>query len=655
MRSIRIKKINFHIKQGEEQLKQELNNYCEETSLKYISARIKKRHNDFTINAVKDAQGRTINKQELIEEEYVKYYSNLYDYKEDDAPSHYEMLENWTVTRDSTWDNLENEFTTQEILEVIKQLNPHKSPGPDGIPNLFYITHKEKLAPILASAFNDTLRNPHLISKNYKEGLIITIPKKGDPELIKNRRPITLANCIYKIHSKLINNRIIPILTKVINHNQKGFVPGRFIIDNIISMNELINYCNDKRINGIITLYDFEKAFDSISHGSILRSLQHINIPTNIINLIMNLLTKSEARIEINGRTTIPFEIKRGVKQGDPLSPTLFVLVIEALARKILQDDRITGLPLNNSDHREKFQSFADDSASMVPDSQQLELVLQHFNSFCKATSSKLNIDKSSSILIGNPDNTNQRIPISTNPERYLGYFFTGKGITRKIPEILNTIRSSLVLWKTTDSTIKTKTNILKAFALSKLTYYSYVENFKEEELNQINKLVEWFLSAPNTKMLVDFKITPKLSPTAKKDQEVNADYANHRFHKEYFEWNYKAIDYDLTRSFAYRNLMALILHNIWIWICNQIYSEDPLTDESLSYSSLLKKWHKLATLEYIKKAKDLKNLSAKDHNNFKDPKILLTSTIKLRKTTANYYCIPESSLPNIISFDQFI
>ncbi|EAL61386.1 hypothetical protein DDB_G0292060 [Dictyostelium discoideum AX4] len=265
------------------------------------------------------------------------------------------MLENWTVTRDSTWDNLENEFTSQEILEVIKQLNPHKSPGPDGIPNLFYITHKEKLAPILASAFNDTLRNPHLISKNYKEGLIITIPKKGDPELIKNRRPITLANCIYKIHSKLINNRIIPILTKVINHNQKGFVPGRFILDNIISMNELINYCNDKRINGIITLYDFEKAFDSISHGSILRSLQHINIPTNIINLIMNLLTKSEARIEINGRTTIPFEIKRGVKQGDPLSPTLFVLVIEALARKILQDDRITGLPLNNSNHREKF------------------------------------------------------------------------------------------------------------------------------------------------------------------------------------------------------------------------------------------------------------------------------------------------------------
>ncbi|KAN0006782.1 hypothetical protein ACTFIU_004973 [Dictyostelium citrinum] len=82
---------------------------------------------------------------------------------------------------------------------------------------------------------------------------------------------------------------------------------------------------------------------------------------------------------------------------------------------------------------------------------------------------------------------------------------------------------------------------------------------------------------------------------------------------------------------------------------------EDLLTDEILSYSSLLKKWHILATLEYIIKAKVLKNLSAKDHNNFKDPKTLLTSMIKLRKTTANYYCIPESSLTNIISSHQFI
>ncbi|KAN0028668.1 hypothetical protein ACTFIV_010517 [Dictyostelium citrinum] len=72
-------------------------------------------------------------------------------------------------------------------------------------------------------------------------------------------------------------------------------------------------------------------------------------------------------------------------------------------------------------------------------------------------------------------------------------------------------------------------------------------------------------------------------------------------------------------------------------------------------HTAPFKKWHKLATLEYIKKVKELKIVSVKDHNNFKDPKILFTSTTKLRKTTANHYCIPESSRPNIISFDQFI
>ncbi|KAN0032740.1 hypothetical protein ACTFIV_006660 [Dictyostelium citrinum] len=98
------------------------------------------------------------------------------------------------------------------------------------------------------------------------------------------------------------------------------------------------------------------------------------------------------------------------------------------------------------------------------------------------------------------------------------------------------------------------------------------------------------------------------------------------------------AIDYDLSRSFTYKNLIALILHNIWIWICNQLYSDIPPTDITLSYNSLLKKWHKLATLEYIKKANELKIVSAKDHNNFKDPNILLTLTTKLRKITANQY-----------------
>ncbi|EGC39187.1 hypothetical protein DICPUDRAFT_86210 [Dictyostelium purpureum] len=330
--------------------------------------------------------------------------------------------------------------------------------------------------------------------------------------LIKNRRPITLANCLYKIQSKVINNRLQTILPDIINPNQKGFTGGRKITDNTMTVNEIIKYCIKNKLPGIITFYDFEKAFDSISHDAIYRTLLHIQVPTKLTNLIMQLLTNSFAKIEINGKNTDKFIIGRGVKQGDPLSPTLYVMVIEALARSILEDKSIIGLPLDNTNRRIKFQGFADDSSSMVHNNDQLNLVLQHFNQFCTATSSKLNIDKSVSITINNPDTTNSVIPISNKPERYLGYYFTGTGIHRKLPEILNSIRSSLSLWKTTSNSIKTKVNILKSFALSRITYYSYIEEFNDDEIKEINKIADWFLSAPNNKSPNGFKVFKLMS-----------------------------------------------------------------------------------------------------------------------------------------------
>ncbi|KAM9960200.1 hypothetical protein ACTFIW_009326 [Dictyostelium discoideum] len=164
-----------------------------------------------------------------------------------------------------------------------------------------------------------------------------------------------------------------------------------------------------------------------------------------------------------------------------------------------------------------------------------------------------------------------------------------------------------------------------------------------------------WIHERTRSNNLTTNKIKPIIPQNMKKDHEVNIDYANLRFHNEHFEWGYKCINYDLSRTFAYRNIMALIIHNIWGWICNQLYSEEPSEVEKLSYSNLLNKWYKLATLEYIKKAKDLKINLSKDPNNFKDPNDYLKQITKLRKLTCKVYCIPESVLPNIISFDQFI
>jgi hypothetical protein len=453
------------------------------------------------ITAINDEQGVTHTIQSKILESFQKYYAKLFAAQPDDHLIHQQLLDNIKVIQDHNWFGLDAPFTIQEVIDAIKGMHPNKSPGPDGITNQFYINHAKQLAPLLVAAYNDLMDNPEVIDPDFLLGYTITLFKSGNPLEIGNRRPITLLDTDLKIISKIINSRIVPIVKQVVNHNQKGFVPGRFIIDNIISMNEIIQYLNARGITGILTMYDFAKAFDSISHSSIERTLKHIGIPTKLIAMIMTLLKDSTAQILVNGVPTDSFYIRRGVKQGDPLSPTLFVLVVECLAAAINNDKRLTGLPMNDGPQREKFQLFADDSLSLAPNYKQQSIIIEYFQLFCKATSSKLNLDKSISIIIGNPKDIQHYPPAiqsATEAERYLGYFFTNKGIERRMPKILQSIKASLILWKSSGTTIKTKTTILNTYALSRLVYYSYIEEFTDDEIDQINKLITWFMSAPN-------------------------------------------------------------------------------------------------------------------------------------------------------------
>ncbi|KAM9941469.1 hypothetical protein ACTFIT_008015 [Dictyostelium discoideum] len=476
---------------------------------KYLSAILNKRSKDAKIESIQ--YGNIITSDpDQIENAFVEFYTNLYSLQICCPITHQLMLNTWPIIKNEYWNGLDSPFIQEEVEAAIKTCNPNKSPGPDGVTNAFYINHLNQVKPILTTLFNDILENPHHITTEFTEGLIHTIYKKGNPLLISNRRPITLLNTDYKILSKVINARLLRILPFIINNNQTGFVPHRFIIDNIININELINYLKSKNLPGIITLFDFFKAFDSISHDSIKRTLIHIGIPIKLINLIHKLLSDSQAKISINGKTTRKFDIKRGVKQGDPISATLFVIVIEILARTINADNSIIGLPISpNPQIKIKFTQFADDSTTYNINYEQQQQSIKHFDNFCASTSSSLNFDKSAIIEI-NPHKItdkhiinnipqSKRIPITKKDqsERVLGYFFNHNGLHRKLPETMKTLIKSLVLWKTSGTTLKTKTTIINTYSLSPITYLSYLEEFTKDEEIQINKLISWFMNSP--------------------------------------------------------------------------------------------------------------------------------------------------------------
>ena len=453
-----------------------------------------------------DNKGNEIHDNNKISNEVYSFYSNLYSSKEQDIVD-VELTEildpDTPKLSDAQANSLEGYITLREAGEVLYKMENNKSPGSTGFSSEFFKFFWKDLGNFLVNSLNYSFDQREL-STTQKEGIITCIPKGNkSKKYIKNWRPISLLNISYKIGSGCIANRFKNILEIIIDLDQSGFVSGRFIGDNIRLLYDVINFSKEQNKTGLLLLIDFEKAFDSVAWSFIKKSLVYFNFKNDIIQWIETFYKRIKSTVIINGNPTPWFPIERGCRQGDPISPYIFLICSEVLAHMIRQNKNIKGYSLFEKEI--KISQLADDTSLFLDGSQEsFEYCVRTILEYAKYSGLAMNFDKTKVVWIGceHPPDTIYlpELNFDWNPETFtvLGIEFTAElkditdiNINKKITDMTKDLNN----WSKRNLTPFGKIVVLKSLILSKIVHIlTSLPSPSKKLIKELNSLFYNFL-----------------------------------------------------------------------------------------------------------------------------------------------------------------
>ena len=259
------------------------------------------------------------------------------------------------------------DFTSKEIETALKQMAPLKSPGPDGMPPLFYQSYLSLLGEDIVQGVLEYL-NSGSLPPSLCHSFINLIPKVESPKYISEYRPISLSNVLYRILAKVLANRLKKIMSQLISKHQSAFMLDRLITNNILvafeTLHYMRNHCTGK--TGFMALkLDISKTYDRVEWVYMQQVLVKMGFHDCWVKLMMERITSATYSVLINGEPHGHIIPTRGLHQGDPLSPYLFLMCTEGLHGIIssaTSKDEIRGVSICRSEPRITHLLFADDS-----------------------------------------------------------------------------------------------------------------------------------------------------------------------------------------------------------------------------------------------------------------------------------------------------
>ena len=356
----------------------------------------KNRWNVNKILMLDDDFGNVLTSHEEIATAATDYFKELLGTSIDCKPF------DWNITlpqlSSSQQDFLCTSFSNDDILKAFKRMGKKKSPGPDGLTPEFFLAAWGLIGDDVVRGikyFFDTLELPRSINS----AAISLVPKCDNPSRMQHFRPISCCNTLYKCIAKLLAGRIQKIIASLISINQSAFVPKRLIGDNIMLIQALCkDYHRQDGVPRCAFKLDIHKAFDSLNWDFLFTALDKMRFPDLFIRWIKKCISGCMLSVKINGVLEGYFQCKSGLRQGDPLSPYLFVLSMEILTiylNTTLQNCESFVFHWRTKQLKLSHVIFADDIFVFCKGEQaSIKILLDSVSHFCDCSGLKLNKEK---------------------------------------------------------------------------------------------------------------------------------------------------------------------------------------------------------------------------------------------------------------------
>ena len=374
--------------------------------------------------------------------------------------------------------SLELPVSPDEIRNAMSSLATNKSPGIDGLPVEFYRRFWTLVADDLMDVYREVLSSGRL-GASQRTGVIRLLYKKGDRCDLRNWRPITLLTTDYKILAKALPTRLSRDMPTVIHGDQTCSVPGRSIRDSCRLLQDVVDYCEAIDQEAAFVSLDQEKAFGRVDWSYLDRVLTAMNFGPVFRSYVSTLYNGISSRVVVNVWLSRRIRPTRGVRQGCPLSPILYVLIAETLG-SLIRSSTVFGLPLPASVDRLKVIQYADDTTVVASSDTDFAVLEDCLSTYQEGSGAKLNIAKSRGLFFSSwreRSDSPLSLTWTAGSIKILG-IVVGPSASLNLVNWQSAIDKTLAVfraWQHRDLSIGGRALVARAFATSKLWYVAQV------------------------------------------------------------------------------------------------------------------------------------------------------------------------------------